>query len=255
MPLDPTNTRPSERPALCYAIPTFQNPTGNCYDLEQRQALARYCEQNRSVLFEDDPYRDLAYDDCDRTPVCALMQGGSWVYQGSFSKTLAPGLRLGFLVASPELLPYLIRLKQAADLHSNRVSQQLVLQALQHPQRAARMTQLQHAYRQKRDGFDAALKRHLSPYAEWETPKGGLFFWLKLKQPTDTQDLLRRAIAKGVAFMPGESFFHAPSSAASYLRLNFSHADEAATARGLALLAEELQLTHCHTAQHWPASA
>lgn len=255
VPLEPMNNKPAERPALCYAIPTFQNPAGHCYDLEQRRALAAYCEQQRSVLFEDDPYRDLAYDDCTRQPACSLMRGGSWVYQGSFSKTLAPGLRLGFLVASPDLLPYLVRLKQAADLHSNRVSQYLVLQALQHPQRAARTNELQQHYRHKRDEFADALQRHLAPYAEWETPKGGLFFWAKLKQPLDTQALLQQTIAKGVAFMPGEAFFHAPSNDASYLRLNFSHADEAAMDKGLAILAEELRLIHCRTALHWRASA
>ncbi|MES2606319.1 MAG: PLP-dependent aminotransferase family protein [Pseudomonadota bacterium] len=245
----------ARQPSLCYTIPTFQNPTGYCYTQQQREALADACQQYGTVLFEDDPYRDLVYDDCARQPVCALMQTGSWIYQGSFSKTLAPGLRLGFLVASPDLMPYLIRLKQAADLHSNRLSQYLVSQALQSSLRSARINQLQSSYRHKRDAFNTALLHHLSAHAKWEIPKGGLFFWLKLRQPVDTQELLQRAIAKGVAFMPGEPFFLAPQENVSYLRLNFSHASEEAMDKGLAILRDEITLTHSRTARHWRASA
>lgn len=246
---------PSGPPALCYAIPTFQNPSGYCYNQQQRQALAMACQQHGAVLFEDDPYRDLVYDACDRQPVCALMQTGSWIYQGSFSKTLAPGLRLGFLVASANLMPYLIRLKQAADLHSNRLSQHLVLQALQSPLREERIQQLQAGYRRKRDAFAASLQQHLSAHAEWEIPKGGLFFWLRLRQPLDTQALLQRALARGVAFMPGEPFFPLPEKGASHIRLNFSHASVEAMHKGLAILGEEIALTHSHIAQRWRASA
>lgn len=225
-----------DKPALCYVVPTFQNPTGYCYNRQQREALAAACQQQDVVLFEDDPYRDLAYDHCDRTPICAAMQSGSWIYQGSFSKTFAPGLRLGYLVASKNLLPYLTRLKQAADLHSNRVSQYLILQALQHPQREERIAALQVSYRNKRDAFAQALQTHMAAHAEWELPQGGLFFWLKLRQTTDTQALLQRAIAAGVAFMPGEPFFHTLPEGGSYLRLNFSHATVADMDSGLKVL-------------------
>ncbi len=225
----------ADKPALCYVIPTFQNPTGYCYSQQEREVLAAACERQGVVLFEDDPYRDLVYDSCDRQPVCSLMQSGQWIYQGSFSKTIAPGLRLGYLVASKELLPYLTRLKQAADLHSNRVSQYLILQALQHPQRMQRITALQASYRSKRDEFAAALQQHLSEYAQWDLPKGGLFFWLKLRQHADTGKLLQQAIAKGVAFMPGEPFFHTHQGH-SYLRLNFSHADAAQMRKGMQIL-------------------
>ena len=131
-----------EKPALAYAIPTFQNPSGRCLDAHQRDALAAACDAANVPLFEDDPYRDLVYDACERTPVCGRLQRAPWVYQGSFSKSLAPGLRLGYLAASPELLPFLTRLKQAADLHSNRVSQWLVLQQLNDPACEQRLREL-----------------------------------------------------------------------------------------------------------------
>jgi 2-aminoadipate transaminase len=239
-PLQPelllTQTRPIP---LCYVIPTFQNPTGRCYTSEMRERLAEVCMQSGMVLFEDDPYRDLVYESCDRRPVCSYLRSGSWIYQGSFSKSLAPGLRLGFLVCSEDLVPYLTRLKQAADLHSNRLSQYLVLQQLRDPEREQRMVQLRQHYLHKRDHFASLLQQTLSPYSEWELPAGGLFFWLQLKITVDTQALLQQAIARGVAFMPGEAFFHKQQNK-SCLRLNFSHASYEDMATGLGILAELL---------------
>ncbi|WP_341650005.1 PLP-dependent aminotransferase family protein [Thauera humireducens] len=225
-------------PALAYAIPSFQNPTGHCYDAAERDALARACDTLGVPLFEDDPYRDLAYDACERTPVCARLERAPWIYQGSFSKTLAPGLRLGYLVASPELMPLLVRLKQAADLHSNRVSQHVVLAQLRSPDRAERMRRVVDAYRRKRDFFAAALKRHFGDLARWQTPPGGLFFWLDLLAPIDTRALLPEAIERGVAFMPGELFFAGDVPAHGTMRLNFSHSDESGIEQGLTVLAE-----------------
>ncbi len=228
---------PGAAPAFVYAIPTFQNPTGRCYDAPERAALARACDETGVVLFEDDPYRDLVYDACERTPVCARVERASWIYQGSFSKSLAPGLRLGYLAASPDLLVPLTRLKQAADLHSSRVSQWLVLEQLDHPQREARLAGLARDYRARRDAFAALLVRHLGGLASWDLPPGGLFFWLELARPIDTRTLLPRAIAQGIAFMPGEPFYPGPAPTFGRLRLNFSHADEREADRGLRTLA------------------
>ena len=226
-----------QRPAFAYAIPSFQNPTGRCYTTAERESLARACDDQGIPLFEDDPYRDLAYDPCDRTPVCARLKRASWIYQGSFSKSLAPGLRLGFLVASADLVPYLTRLKQAADLHSNRVSQWLVLNQLQDAHRQERLAQVVGIYRRKREVFAQGLQRHLADVATWQMPPGGLFFWLQLKRRIDTRSLLPEAIRRGVAFMPGEPFFPEMPESSGALRLNFSHASEAQTARGLEILA------------------
>jgi DNA-binding transcriptional MocR family regulator len=226
-----------EKPAFAYAIPTFQNPSGRCLDAAQRAALAEACDAARVPLFEDDPYRDLVYDACERTPVCAQLQRAPWIYQGSFSKSLAPGLRLGYLVASPELLPFLTRLKQAADLHSNRVSQWLVLQQLNDAGSEQRLRELAESYRQRRDAFEAALRRHFGDLAHWQTPPGGLFFWLTLNRNMDTRLLLPKAIEAGVAFMPGEPFMPAQTEGCGQLRLNFSHASEAQAEIGLAKLA------------------
>jgi len=228
-------------PAFAYVIPTFQNPTGHCYSTAQREALAQFCDQRNLPLFEDDPYRDLVYADCDRTPVCARLDRASWIYQGSFSKSLAPGLRLGFLAASADLVPHLTRLKQAADLHSSRISQWLVLQQLRDPGRTERLATVVAAYRRKRDLFAQALERHLGDLARWDTPLGGLFFWLTLNQRLDTRAVLPEAIRRGVAFMPGEPFYAQAQESCGALRLNFSHAHEDQIDRGLAILAQLLR--------------
>lgn len=229
------------RPAFLYAIPTFQNPTGHCYSRAEREALARSCDAQAVPLFEDDPYRDLAYDECERTPACALLERASWIYQGSFSKSLAPGLRLGYLAASPDLMPYLIRLKQAADLHSSRISQWFVLQQLQDPRRPQRIAEVVATYRDKRDRFAASLARHFGGLARWQVPAGGLFYWLQLQARVDTRPLLDQAIERGVAFMPGEFFFPEPASATGHLRLNFSLATPEQSETGLARLAQLLR--------------
>lgn len=229
---------PEAPPAFAYAIPTFQNPTGHCYDATEREALAAACDRLNVPLIEDDPYRDLVFDPCERTPVCARLKKASWVYQGSFSKSLAPGLRLGYLVASPDLVPYLTRLKQAADLHSNRVSQWYVLEQLRDAGRTRRIEEVVETYRKKRDLFAHYLNEYFSPYATWQTPPGGLFFWLELSRRIDTRKLLPEAIRRGVAFMPGEAFYPDKPQASGTLRLNFSHAGEDQIETGLRTMAE-----------------
>ena len=236
-------TWPAAGARLAYVVPTFQNPTGRCYSTTEREALAHACDDTGTPLFEDDPYRELAYDPCDRSLVCARLRHAPWIYQGSFSKVLAPGLRLGYLVASPDLMPHLVRLKQAADLHSNRISQWLVADYLDATDRQARLEKLRRLYRDKRNQFAGSLSRHFSDLAEWQVPPGGLFFWLRLKQPIDTRPLLAAALAEGVAFMPGENFFADPDQHLGYMRLNFSLAGADDAERGLAGLAALVRQT------------
>jgi DNA-binding transcriptional MocR family regulator len=236
---DPNAAWTAAQPRLAYVTPTFQNPTGQAWSADQRQALARACDAHDVVLFEDDPYRDLAYAPCERRPACAFLERGSFIYQGSFSKTAAPGLRLGFLTASEDLFPYLARLKQAADLHTNRLSQWIVLQHLNAADRAERRERLVGFYRERRDFFDAALRRHLGGLAEWRTPPGGLFFWVELPGGQDVDALLRRATEKKVLFTPGRHFV--TEETCSAMRLNFSLAAPAAAERGLEILGDLLR--------------
>lgn len=229
----------AEEARLAYVVPTFANPTGACATSTERDALARRCLAAGTVLFEDDPYRDLAYGAGDRRPVAARMGGGSWIYQGSFSKTFAPGLRLGFLAASADLFPPLVMLKQSVDLHSSRLSQLIVHDAITASGWNTRLDELAAFYRARRDAFEETLSRHFSDLARWRTPGGGLFYWLQLRDSysLDTRTVLHEAIARGVAFMPGEDFYPNEPRLGT-MRLNFSHADAADADRGLRALAD-----------------
>lgn len=207
---------------MAYLTPTYQNPSAYCYPDDVRNKMGQIIDRYETVIFEDDPYRDLAYKGKAPNPLVSHIKKGRWIYQGSFSKTLSPGLRLGYIIAHPDLMTPLVRLKQAADLHSNRVSQKIVARILKHglPEHIASVLPV---YRQRRDAMAQALETYMSDLASWQTPKGGLFFWLTLNQKIDTQAFMREALAAGVAVMPGSAFFSAEPEK-SYLRLNFSHA-------------------------------
>ncbi len=211
------------RPAFAYLIPTFQNPSAVRYSEAKRDAVAALLDEFGVTLIEDEPYRELVFDDGSASPVVARMRKASWIYTGTVSKTLLPGLRVGYLIATPDLFPYLLRLKQAADLHTNRIGQWQALQWLGSDAYRAHLADLRQFYRQRRDAMQAALEEHFGDLADWQLPPGGLFFWLQLKQPVDTRTLLKPALEQDVAFMPGEPFFVDPEQNPGYLRLNFSH--------------------------------
>ncbi len=231
---------PQKHPALTYINPTFQNPTGRCYTKEQRQQIASHCDKNNYPLLEDDPYHDLDYDKSFRQPTVTYLKKAPWLYISSFSKTFAPGLRLGFMVCSTDLVPYISQLKQATDLHTNRISQYYVLQWLNATNYDQRLLDLALHYKNKRDHFHTQLSTHFSDLATWQKPQGGLFFWLKLKSEfiCDTQQLLAKAIKNNLAFMPGDAFFNTASQTEKFLRLNFSNASQEQAAAGISLLAK-----------------
>jgi len=225
------------RPAFIYLIPTFQNPSAVRYSESRRDAVAALLDEFGVTLIEDEPYRELTFDGGSATPIVSRLKKASWIYTGTVSKTLLPGLRVGFLIASPDLFPHLLKLKQSADLHTNRVGQWQALQWIGSERYRQHRSELRDFYRVRRDAFQAALITHFSDLADWNVPQGGLFFWLKLKQPQDTRTLLDAALANDVAFMPGEPFFPEPDNHPGYLRLNFSHIDPARLDEGLKRLA------------------
>ena len=221
------------KPRFSYLIPSFQNPSGTCYGPAERQAVAEVLDRYELPLVEDEPYCELDYDGVAKPPLCSLVKKAPWIYQGSFSKVLIPGLRVGYLIAHPVLMPHLVRLKQAADLHTNRPGQWLALEYMRSADKPQRLARLQAFYRERRDAFAAALDAEFADIAEWQVPSGGLFFWLKLKEVRDTRPLLKPALAAGVAFMPGEAFFADDEPPVGYLRLNFSHTEPELMVEGL----------------------
>lgn len=225
------------KPAFIYLIPTFQNPSAVRYSEAKRDAVAALLDEFAVTLIEDEPYRELTFDGGSATPIVSRLNKASWIYTGTVSKTLLPGLRVGYLIASPDLFPHLLKLKQSADLHTNRIGQWQALQWIGSEKYQQHLGDLRDFYRARRDAFQAALQTHFSDLADWNVPQGGLFFWLTLKQPLDTRTLLKDALAADVAFMPGEPFFPEPDQHHGHLRLNFSHIDPARLGEGLKRLA------------------
>ena len=225
------------KPAFAYLIPTFQNPSAVRYSEAKRDAVAALLDEFSVPLLEDEPYRELVFDQGSATPIVSRLRKASWIYTGTVSKTLLPGLRVGYLIASPDLFIHLLRLKQAADLHTNRVGQWQALQWLGSEQYQGHLAELRDFYRLRRDAMQSALQEHFADLANWQIPQGGLFFWLKLKQAVDTRTLLQSALAQQVAFMPGEPFFIDPDQHPGYLRLNFSHVAPERLSEGLRRLA------------------
>lgn len=225
------------RPAFIYLIPTFQNPSAVRYSEAKREAVAALVDEFGVTLIEDEPYRELTFDGGSAKPIVGRLNKASWIYTGTVSKTLLPGLRVGYLIASPDLFPHLLKLKQSADLHTNRVGQWQAMQWIGTQKYQQHLVQLRSFYRERRDAFQAALLRHFGELADWQVPQGGLFFWLTLKQPLDTRTLLAPALDQDVAFMPGEPFFSEPDQHLGSLRLNFSHIDPSRLDEGLKRLA------------------
>lgn len=226
------------KPAFAYLIPTFQNPSGVRYSEAKREAVAALLDEFGVALIEDEPYRELVFDAGSARPIVSRLRKASWIYTGTVSKTLLPGLRVGYLIASPDLFPYLLRLKQSADLHTNRIGQWQALQWLGSQAYSEHLAELRDFYRVRRDAMQQALEKHFGELADWQVPQGGLFFWLTLKQPLDTRTLLPAALERNVAFMPGEPFFIEPDRHPGHLRLNFSHVAPERLDEGLQRLAE-----------------
>lgn len=227
-----------------YLVPSFQNPSGLCYSAARRQAVAALLDRHEVTLIEDDPYRSICLDVTHpMQSICSYLQRAAWVYLGSFSKILWPGMRIGYLAASPDLMPHLLKLKQASDLHTQRPGQIAVAEWLNSTQRDADLVHLNEGYRVRRDAMQAALQSQLGDIAEWSVPQGGLFFWVRLRTGRADRDLLDKALAEGVAFMPGGAFYPAPPPTADTMRLNYSHASPEAMRRGLAILSRLIRAT------------
>ncbi len=237
------------RPAFIYLIPTFQNPSAVRYSEAKREAVAALLDEFGVTLIEDEPYRELTFDGGSAKPIAGRLKKASWIYTGTVSKTLLPGLRVGYLIASPDLFPHLLKLKQSADLHTNRVGQWQAMQWIGTEKYQQHLQELRSFYRERRDAFQSALERHFADLADWQVPQGGLFFWLTLKQPLDTRTLLAPSLDQDVAFMPGEPFFSEPDQHLGSLRLNFSHIDPARLDEGLKRLAKVVrQAQHAQAA-------
>jgi 2-aminoadipate transaminase len=247
------------RPKFMYLLPNFQNPTGLTMSLERRRAVVELAAANSVPIVEDDPYGQLRYEG-DHLPSLALLDSlahpdgrksgeppSNVIYLSTFSKTLAPGLRLGWIIAPTDVITKLTLLKQGADLHSSTFAQVVAYEVGRGGFLDRHVRNLRQEYRRRRDVMLEALAHNFpeSWGVTWTRPAGGLFLWVRLPAGMDTQVLLSAALEQNVAFVPGVSFFapdYPRQEAARYMRLNFSYAEPERIREGIRRLAAAIGL-------------
>jgi 2-aminoadipate transaminase len=223
-----------------YVLPNFQNPTGRTIGEARRQALVQTARELALPIVEDNPYGDLWFDAPPPAPLAARCPEGT-IYLGSFSKVLAPGLRLGYIVAPPAVMPKLLQAKQAADLHSPGFNQRMVAEVLRDGFLDRHVPTIRALYKSQRDAMLAALAREMKGLdVQWNAPDGGMFLWARLPAGVDAIALLPRAVDKGVAFVPGAAFY-ADAPDARTLRLSFVTASTEQIDTGIAALASAIR--------------
>ena len=227
-------------PKLFYAIPNFQNPSGISYTRERRHEAARLLAASETVLVEDDPYGEIRFLGRDLPAIRTILSeaggGDRAVLLGTFSKIVSPGVRLGWMVAPPEIMEKLVTAKQAADLHSNELSQRIVHRYLSDCDVGGHIQRIREAYRRQRDLMVSAVKSRFPSEVSCTEPEGGMFLWVTLPRGMSAMTFFEKALEQKVTFVPGAAFF-APEGEDDgrerTLRLNFSNCDEPTIEEGM----------------------
>ncbi|MGD2039929.1 MAG: PLP-dependent aminotransferase family protein [Anaerolineae bacterium] len=224
-----------------YVLPNFHNPAGTTLPLDRRLRLVELAVKHDLFIIEDDPYGELRYEGKDITPVFALHKENT-VYLSTFSKTLAPGLRLGWIVAPEPVIARLVQSKQATDLNTSTLIQYLANDICQRGLVRAHVKRVRRIYRERRDTMLAALEAHFPPDASWTRPQGGLFLWARLPEGMDAEALLEIAVEEKVAFVPGHAFFpEASKEGRCCMRLNFSYSSPDVIKEGIKRLGRAIE--------------
>lgn len=210
------------RPKLIYIVPDFSNPKGTTLSRQRRTRLIELSARYRVPILEDNPYGELRYTREETQPLAALDKEGLVIHISTFSKTLSPGMRLGWLTASEEIFQTVVIAKQAADLHSSTIEQRAAARLLDGFDYEGHVGNLCHVYGERCRIMLSALERYFPVEANWTRPEGGLFLWVELPEDVSAEELFEEAIAERVAFVPGTSFF-ACEPKLNFMRLNFSN--------------------------------
>ncbi len=218
-----------------YCLPNFQNPTGRLMSAERRVRLAEKARELDLLILEDDPYGALSYDG-ETPPSIRSLAPERTVYMGSFSKVLAPGLRLGYVIAPRALRSKLVQAKQATDLHTATLSQMAVFEVVKDGFLDGHIPTIRALYKQQCAAMLAALARHMPDGVRWNTPRGGMFLWAELPAGIDATAVLARAVEVNVAFVPGAPFY-AAEPVKEALRLAFVTVPPARIEEGVERLA------------------
>ncbi len=244
-------------PKFMYILPNFQNPSGATLSLERRQELVFLADKYGIPLIEDDPYGQLRYEGEHVAPLVVLDRVnsrrdngytlGNVIYLSTFSKTLAPGLRLGWIVAPEEVISKLVQLKQGADLHTSTFVQMVAHEVARDNFLDEHVKTIRQVYGERRNIMLRALKQYFPSEVTWTHPAGGLFLWVTMPEGSNSQDLLLSAVQENVAFVPGDCFYPGTGEGQRNMRLNFSNATPEQIKEGIRRLS---LVVRTHIEQH-----
>jgi len=239
--------RTGVNPKFIYTVPTFQNPSGETMTLNHRKELLDIASEYDFLIIEDDPYSEIIFEGERIPPIKSFDTKGRVIYISTFSKILAPGFRLGWTIASKEILDKLMLTKQAMDLCTNGFSQYIAYEYINGGYLDKHVEQIKKLYKRKRDIMLKALKEYLPSNVKWTVPKGGMFIWITLPKSIDTRLMFQKAIIKKVAYVIGEAFYPEGGNYNS-MRLNFSYSEDNQIKEGIKRLGkvikEELATTY-----------
>jgi 2-aminoadipate transaminase len=230
----------SPRARLAVVIPNFHNPLGVSIPAAHRAQIAALAARYAVPLVEDDPYSPLRYAGEAQKPIKAYDDAEAVIYLGSFSKMLAPAMRLGWMVAPTELVSRLTVLRESIDLESSQFTQRVAAEFLTRGWLEPHLEQLNAANRQRREALFAALEQEMGGLVSWTRPEGGLFVWVTLPEGVDATELFKAAVARQVAFIPGGAFA-VEGGHANTMRLNYSNATPEKIAEGIRRLGQVLK--------------
>lgn len=236
-------------PKFIYVLPNFQNPTGSTLSLERRMKLVELADRYGVPIIEDDPYGQLRYEG-EHLPAVVVLDDqyranshpyyhGNVIYLSTFSKILSPGLRLGWVIAPPEVIRKLVQAKQGSDLHTATFNQLVAYQISKDGFLDKHIKEIRKVYGQRRDVMLAAMDRYFPPEVEWTQPLGGLFLWGTIPDYLNSKELLKDALEQKVAFVPGEPFYPR-GGGNNTMRLNFSFAKPEIITEGISRLGKVL---------------
>ena len=225
-------------PKLMYTVPNYQNPSGISYTERNRITTVEMLKDRKLFLIEDDPYGDLRYAGEQRSSFFQLMPDRT-ILLGSFSKTVVPGFRLGWIVAPPEIYDKLLIAKQASDLHTNQFAQCVLIEYLAMGTFDAHVEKIRRVYGRQREIMISSIKKHFPPQVQFTQPEGGMFLWITLPGELSSMKFFDLAIKHRVAFVPGHPFYIGKKET-NTLRLNFSSVDGPTIEEGIKRLGKAL---------------
>jgi 2-aminoadipate transaminase len=242
-------------PKFMYILPNFQNPAGVTLSRQRRNELVALSDKYGIPIIEDDPYGQLRYEGEHIPPLVVLDRTnlardsgyklGNVIYLSTFSKVLAPGLRVAWIVAPPDVIAKLVQIKQSADLHTSSFTQMITYEVARDGFIDEHVKLIRSTYKERRDAMLSALQEYFPPEVSWTHPSGGLFLWATMPPGVDSSQLLESALRQDVGFVPGQPFFPSGDEG-SHMRLNFSNAQPEMIREGI----RRLSIAVSHALEH-----